>query len=132
MLHQDTLHVQAFPLLPDPPIRKARKFIQESIPPFVAERRTAPRYSIALPVEFADANGLLGNGCTLDISRTGVRFATDKLLPVGVRVVVGIDWPSSVEGNEVSLRMYGVIVRSEANEVAARITRSVFQRTGLV
>lgn len=52
----------------------------------INERRQHPRYHAQMPVSMVLPDGLRMKANTLDISKTGVRLATNQRLPAGIQV----------------------------------------------
>jgi len=68
----------------------------------------------------------LGN--IIDISRTGLRFATPGPLGPGQNLFVAIDWPVLLDGRvQLQLILAGTVVWSTATETAMRILRHEFR-----
>ena len=71
-----------------------------------------------------------GRGKTVNISSSGILFATDRVLSPGLRVEVEVEWPVKLD-NRVSMKLVivGRVVRSKKNDVAlaaVKITRYTF------
>ena len=87
------------------------------------------RYDIRRPVEFRffrDGSGpLTGTGSTINISRRGLLFQTDKEVEVGTKVEMTIRMgPGPVEASDVvSLHVEGITVRTEPGKVAVSIKK---------
>ena len=95
------------------------------------ERRIQRRYPVALELEYkVVAGGAVmgtGTGKTGNISSGGVLFLTQGQLTEGSAVELSIRWPAAPL---VELRMYGRIVRSDANGTAVEMRRYHFQQPG--
>jgi hypothetical protein len=61
---------------------------------------------------------ILGQGTTLNISRSGIQFTTEDRIPVGCLVEVSVNWPATIDGCALNFVARGRVVRS-ANEWAA-------------
>jgi hypothetical protein len=65
-----------------------------------------------------------------NLSSGGVSFVAGEALPVGADVEVSMNWPVKLDGvHPLTLRLFGNVIRSDGNTVAARITREEFART---
>jgi hypothetical protein len=72
-----------------------------------------------------------GTGKTGNISSGGVLFRTEDQLAAGPAVELSIRWPTVSESAPfVELRMFGRIVRSDANGTAVEMRRYHFQQPG--
>ena len=100
------------------------------------ERRAATRYPLTLAVRYVIPNrhsdaARTGLGLTVDLSTSGVRFATDISLKPRIRVKLFIDWPVLLDGAVgLQLTIEGRVVRSGDNEVCLRIERHGFRTRG--
>ena len=67
------------------------------------ERRRSERYPIdeELRYRVLEPRGKyrMGNGRTLDMSSSGVRFHTEESLRIGERLEMAMNWPASLDGN---------------------------------
>jgi hypothetical protein len=62
---------------------------------------------------------VFGSGKTVNMSRSGVLLALDRVLTPGLRVEVVVDWPVSLaDGVPLKLIVKGHIVRSQKNDGA--------------
>ena len=69
-----------------------------------------------------------GTGTTIDLSSGGILFRAEEPLPVGRQVELSIAWPAFIDGfPPVQLIVYGIIVRSDQNRNAIRMTRHEFR-----
>ena len=97
------------------------------------------RDSVRFPLEFDGRYTVTGRGIpkatgtcqTIDVSSTGLRFRSDRPLPVGVRLDVAINWPVALD-RDVQLRLIasGVVVRTNGTEIALRVHRHEFRTRG--
>lgn len=71
---------------------------------------------------------LSGNGTILDMSSTGVHFATATALPLGARVILTVPWPMLLRDiAPLDLILYGTVVRTSASDAAATIGHYEFR-----
>jgi hypothetical protein len=96
------------------------------------ERRGATRYSLQLKVRYRVMSGLRtiwrGTGYTADVSRTAVRLATSRALPVNGRVQLIIDWPIRfADMYPMELCVVGTVARSESNCAVVRMSSWQFR-----
>jgi hypothetical protein len=88
------------------------------IPSDQPDRRGAQRFSIELKVHYRlrlNPEGYegYGYGWTVNISRSGVLFTTEQLLPPGCGADIHIDWPVNLDGKHpLTFLAHGSIVRS--------------------
>ena len=98
---------------------------------FGPERRASVRFPSALEVHSISrlhrAEGArLGN--MIDVSRSGLRFATSGPLETGRKLAVTIDWPVLLDERvQLQLILAGTVVWSTATETAMRIQRHEFR-----
>ena len=97
-----------------------------------AERRAHHRYptehTVFYKVLYGENIGQVGEGRTLDLSSSGVRFTTESQLPVGVPVEVIIVWPVLQESAvSVKLVMDGIVVRADEHAASVHASSSEFQ-----
>src|SRR5262245_58409989 len=89
------------------------------------ERRASVRFPLALEVlSVSRGRGLVGArlGNMIDISSSGLRFATPGPLEPGKNLAVTIDWPVLLDGRvQLRLIVAGTVVWSTASETAIRI-----------
>lgn len=97
----------------------------------IENRRGAERYSIQRDVRWrlkADRTRDTAAGRTLNISSSGVLFASDISVPVGKLVEVAISWPVSPDGEgELQLIASGRVVRCAAGQVAVHFDHREFR-----
>jgi hypothetical protein len=73
-----------------------------------------------------------GIGSTLDLSRGGIRFESDRPLPEGFNVELAISWPVLLHNvAPMQLVVQGRIVRSEGGRIAIRMIQHEFRTVGM-
>ena len=73
-----------------------------------------------------------GIGSTLDLSRGGIRFESDRPLPEGFNVELAISWPVLLHNvAPMQLKVQGRIVRSEGGRIAIRMSEHEFRTVGV-
>jgi hypothetical protein len=73
-----------------------------------------------------------GMGSTLDLSRGGVRFESNRPLPEGWNVELAISWPVLLHNvAPMQLVVQGRIVRSEGGRIAIRMIQHEFRTVGM-
>jgi hypothetical protein len=107
------------------------------VPEHIAgDRRSDKRYSILLGLRWklihrrrvVDA----GTGTTLDLSKGGVRFESDRPLPEGLNVELAIAWPVLLRDvAPLQLVVQGRIVRSKGGQIAMRMVQHEFRTVGM-
>jgi len=88
------------------------------------------QYPIELPVSYQMGAGeeRTGRGRTLVIGRSLVRFATDRDLEVGRRIVLLVAWPARLMGGVgLNLCLVGKITRSLDRVVEVQVTSYDFK-----
>ena len=96
------------------------------------ERRSSVRYPLNLELRYTVSGGLgpaeTGTGRSIDLSRSGIRFTTDRRLSPGQRLEVYVDWPAQLYGSvRLQLVAGGVVVRTVGTEIAVRLERPEFR-----
>ena len=95
------------------------------------ERRASVRFPLALEVHsFSRRLGSVGRrlGNMIDISSSGLRFATPGPLKPGRKLAVAIDWPVLLDERvRLQLILGGRVVWSTETETAMRIQRHEFR-----
>ncbi len=94
-----------------------------------AERRASLRIRIECPLhyEILSEPRRAGEGHTIDISSSGIRFAAHSPLPMDARVNVQVKWPIALEaGLNVELHAVGKVVRTVAREAAIQVEDTKF------
>ncbi len=90
-------------------------------------QQRANRYEIHRPLEYRirdSAGSIVGAGRTLNISRKGVLFQTERELKVGRRIELVVRMGTALgEGPDVNLLVQGVTVRSHDGNVAVAIKK---------
>jgi hypothetical protein len=99
------------------------------------ERRVCPRYPIGLDLRYTVHTGRkqfeTGNGRTVNLSRSGLRFTTDRPLLCGLKIDLAISWPLLLDGVvQLQLVASGRVVWAQGNEVAVQIERHEFKTRG--
>ena len=103
-------------------------------PVALRDRRFNRRYEISLSLRWSVlwqrqvlASGM---GTTIDLSSGGILFQAGRSLPVGKQVELSIAWPARIaDFPPLQLVVSGIVVRSEGNRNAIRMTHHEF-RTG--
>jgi|ERR1039458_6634430 hypothetical protein len=94
------------------------------------ERRISQRFSVELPMQFrVSQKGTAARwvqSATLDMSSSGVSFRGRRQLPVGSHVELVIEWPALHDEMPMEMHATGLIVRSNTNRTAVRITSRRF------
>ena len=96
-----------------------------------SERRNSDRYPMDREVTYKGigrSKDVRGSGRTINISRRGVLFTTDRLLLPGKRLELSINWP--VELNAKCMLRFvaiGKVIRVEPGRVAVAIDRHEFR-----
>jgi PilZ domain len=96
------------------------------------DRRADSRYPIALDLQYSARRrggmALSGNGRTVDISRGGLCFTSDKILQKGMHVTLSIDWPLVLNSRcGLKLVVFGHVIRSTAGSTVVVIDRHEFR-----
>jgi hypothetical protein len=96
------------------------------------ERRLKRRFPIQREVRYTILKSgqpvATGTGLTSDVSSSGMRFTTDRPLPVGAAVEIVMSWPATLEdGCPLQLVARGRSIRSKGTWVACRIERFEFR-----
>jgi hypothetical protein len=99
------------------------------------ERRAADRFPIDRDVKFKlfDGKSLArsGQGKTVNMSSTGILFATDAPLPIGKRIELSVDWPAKLNDTcRIKLVASGRIVRVDGNHAVITLDRHEFRTQG--
>jgi len=100
-----------------------------------SERRANERYPIVRDVRYrvisrrGEPDG--GAGKTVNVSRRGVLFTSEKPLPPRTRVELSISWPVQLDGKcALKLVARGWIRRCRGNDVAVEIDKYEFRIRG--
>jgi c-di-GMP-binding flagellar brake protein YcgR len=96
------------------------------------DRRVSVRFPLTLDVRYSvshrGASVEKGSGQTIDLSSSGLRFATQGPLEPGLRLGVAITWPVLLDGRvQLQLIVTGVVVWSSGTETALKIQRHDFR-----
>lgn len=98
------------------------------------DRRANRRYAYLLALRFSYADRgvtYAGTGCTLDLSRWGIRFDTETPPPVGAFVELRVQWPFLLQNVcPLELNVWGRVQRTDADGTVVRITRYEFRTCG--
>jgi len=99
------------------------------------ERRASTRFPLALEVRYTVSGRRAlretGSGRTIDLSSSGLRFATQGPLEPGIKLDVAIDWPVLLNGGvQLQLVAKGEVVWSSGTETALRIQRHELRTRG--
>jgi hypothetical protein len=75
-----------------------------------------------------DGPGMSGDGVTIDMSSSGVRFVADRSLPLGLHLRLALSWPVLLNG-ECPLRLIfdGRVVRTDGMIAACTIHAPEFR-----
>lgn len=99
------------------------------------DRRGSNRFEIDRELRFKVTNrkaqGEMGQGRTINMSSTGILFATDQNLLPGRTVELAVSWPAQLN-NKCALKLVarGRVVRSEAGYAAVQIQHYEFRTLG--
>ena len=96
------------------------------------ERRAHARFNLALEMSYSALDGgrrgETSASRTIDLSSSGLRFASLQPLPVGLRLQVAIDWPVRLDGRiALQLIATGSVVRSSGAEAAVKLEWHTFK-----
>lgn len=98
------------------------------------DRRANRRYEFPLTMRFSclDRNtGEEGTGCTVDLSRGGIRFRTDTPPPEGSSVELRIAWPFLLQNVcPLELFIWGKVLRNDGEGTVVRMMRYEFRTVG--
>ncbi len=93
----------------------------------VNERRNRLRFPISAPLIYSLRN-TGGTGVTKNISSGGVLIDIDRVLPVGRRIKLLIDWTATLEdGCLMRLQVLGRVIRSDSQGTAVAIIKHEFR-----
>jgi hypothetical protein len=110
----------------------AKRNVDQPVDQIHGDRRCNRRYDISLNLRWkvmwrrkVRASGM---GTTIDLSSNGILFRAEDSLRIGEQVELSIPWPAFIDGfPPVQLIVYGIIVRSDQNRNAIRMTRHEFR-----
>jgi hypothetical protein len=99
------------------------------------ERRAHARFNLALEMSYSvldgGRRGETSASQTIDLSSSGLRFASVEPLPVGLRLQVAIDWPVRLDGRTaLQLIATGAVVRSSGAEAVLKLESHTFKTRG--
>ena len=112
--------------------------IEDRLPaqiPDYKDRRTKRRFAIEQALRYRTLTGKqisgAGVGRTINISSSGVCFASDKRLATGISVELSINWPVLLlDSCPMKLMIHGCIIRSSNDEAVLVIERYEFHTRG--
>lgn len=96
------------------------------------EKRSAKRYPLDLDLNYTVLDGSdspnSGRGRTIDVSSSGLRFAGERPIEVGLKIDLAVRWPVTLDGG-VPLQLVGSgeVVRADNEETAVRILKYEFR-----
>ena len=98
------------------------------------ERRAGSRYPVSLELSYRGLNGkskLTGHGKTINISSSGILFATEQPLLINADVELMLRWPVLLN-NEVplQLKVSGRVRRTDGSRAAIEISQYEFRISG--
>jgi len=93
---------------------------------FAANRRRTVRNAVSAPLRFQIGHDR-GTGVVSNVSTGGLFFKTDRMLPVGKRIQLVIDWPAKLETGDLRLEVSGKVLRSTAAGTALKVLRYEFR-----
>ena len=98
------------------------------------ERRAGSRYPVSLELSYRGLNGkskLTGRGKTINISSSGILFATEQPLLLNADVELMLRWPVLLN-NEVplQLKVSGKVMRTDGSRAAIEISQYEFRVSG--
>lgn len=99
----------------------------------LGERRSDRRYTVQLNLRYKVLKGSHvlseGSGITCEMSRGGLSFRPDRILPPGAPIEMSIDWPILLHGQHpLSLHIMGRVVRTMGGQAAVKTTWHEFVR----
>ena len=99
------------------------------------DRRLSRRFPMESQVQFRSRrarSALVGSGTTVNMSRRGVLFTTDRSLPEGEPVMLEIGWPVLLDAAvPLKLVTHGRVVWCENSHTAVRFNNWEFRTRGL-
>ncbi|MFN7994589.1 MAG: PilZ domain-containing protein [Bryobacteraceae bacterium] len=101
-----------------------------------ADRRSRRRFQLEQQVLYtyvaADRQSCKGDGKTLDISSSGVRFTTGSSLNIGQNVELRLEWPALLDNRcPIKLVIRGYVVRADASSAVITVRDYEFRTRGL-
>jgi hypothetical protein len=105
------------------------------LPATALDRRAGDRFPIEREVTYKTLNPKgeadLGCGLTINISRGGLLFATERPPSPGKRVELSVSWPVQLNGTcALKLVAQGRVVRSSPKSIAVAIEKYEFRTQG--
>jgi len=99
------------------------------------DRRASSRFPIEREIRYKvltkKNSEEIGVGKTVNMSRKGVYFTTDRMLPAGRRVEISISWPAQLNHRcALQLVARGSVVRCENGGAAMEIEQHEFKTRG--
>ena len=99
------------------------------------ERRVSQRFPMQRQIQFKSRRSssvLIGSGTTVNLSRRGLLFVTDQLLPEGEPLKLEVGWPVLLDAAiPLKLVTYGRVVWCENSHTAVRFDKWEFRTLGL-
>ena len=99
------------------------------------DRRLGRRFPMERQIQFKSQrskSALIGSGTTVNMSRRGVLFATDRSLPEGEPVMLEVGWPVLLDAAVPSkLVTCGRVVWCENSHTTVRFDKWEFRTRGL-
>jgi hypothetical protein len=100
----------------------------------LGDRRMDNRYEIGLDLTFtyrSEGGTMCGTGRTTDLSRGGVRFTTDSLVPDGVDAELNIAWPFLLQDViPLTLVMPGKVLKTDERGTVMEAVSYAFRTCG--
>lgn len=93
------------------------------------ERRAAVRVQIVCPSRYETHSEprQVGLSYTIDMSKTGIAFTTESLLPANAEITLHVTWPVRLEGDvPVELHAAGRLARAEGMKAALQLDGMTF------
>ena len=109
------------------PTPRNRAAVEPRVRQRAVERREHVRFPISMPAEYV-LGCVRGSAVTCDLSSGGIFVKADRLLPIGKRVDLYIDWPAVLD-DRAALRLVvkGLVLRSGWRGSAIRIAHYEFR-----
>jgi len=103
--------------------------------PLLRDRRKSNRFPVHEELQYRvlnhGADKSEGVGQTVDMSSSGILFATQEKIPLRRKMEVSVCWPARLDGTcPLKLIAVGWVVRSEGCLTALRIERHEFRTRG--
>ncbi len=107
----------------------------DPLPRDPADRRLRVRYPIGCAVQYrvtgreSEITG--GSGRTINMSSSGILFATEDPVAPGTRIQLWVSWPAKLDHKcPMNLVLRGKVVRAEHGVVAVKIEKREFRTRG--